>query len=547
MNFWQKTKKLILRVLKKELRVSIRRRYFGKRDLCLLGGVYAAKLPSRHFKVALLDEDGRKIASTVANESSWNPDIPDGYGFSFPIPPDWLTPGESPILFRFKIEDTGTVFPERARQLRRPEPLKPKEIPPPSEIWLRLCALCDSVDEMITGKVVVVVTHELSRTGAPLILLELVKHLRKIHGWQMVLLSQGPADTLSEEFQKYCVLVVPDLKMGLREAPDQVRRLVDWLRPRSALPAVLLNSIVSRRLAEVCFAAGFEVKALVHEYPQGLAPASLARFLSSCSTAVFPCPDVLKETKEALEPLGGLPDTQYEIIPQGCYLLEKEPVDEKVTADFSRDFRQKHELGQGTRLVVCCGTVDSRKGFDWLIDLMRQYAKSPQAEKAPRFAWVGKVTDHSLFAKGLEDLHSAGIADYFIHVGELADVRPLLAMADVLLLCSRNDPFPSVVLESFLLGTPVIGFDRYHGCRDLILETRFGRIVPYQDIEKTIQVLDEVLADEALALRVARLGPEYIARHFNYLSYAEAIGNLLTERPELPAGSAQPVRRPQAA
>jgi glycosyltransferase involved in cell wall biosynthesis len=53
---------------------------------------------------------------------------------------------------------------------------------------------------------------------------------------------------------------------------------------------------------------------------------------------------------------------------------------------------------------------------------------------------------------------------------------------DILLLPSREDPFPLVCLEAGLLGKPVICFEKAGGIPEL-LEDGGGRVVPYLDID----------------------------------------------------------------
>lgn len=535
MSIWKILGKPWQRVLKRELRVSIRRRYFGTRDLWLVGGVYAAKYPEYRFQVALVDESGNEVAHTIANGPSKKESIPEGYGFVMAVPVDWLLPSEIPRRFQFKICATGELFPMDPPTFPVQRILKSLGADLGEHVLHRerIVKLADNLGKLLPEgeDVLVAVTHELSRTGAPLILLGLLKHLRERHGWRIVLLSEGKPDSLMGEFSACCTLVIPHLGEVLRDSPREVHRLLSLLRQRSVLPNVLVNSLVSHRLGHACHEAGFQVRALIHEYPQAVGPESLRRFISICATAVFPCQDVMDKIVDslALSDSSTSAAADFRVIPQGCYLLEKESVDPLVYKDFFREFRDQHGFCAGTRLVLCCGTIDVRKGFDWLVTLMRQYAQSSAHAGITHFIWVGKVSDYVVHSFGIHDLQVGGIEGNFTHIQECEDVRPYLSMADAFLLCSRIDPFPSVVMEAFFMGKPVIGFDHYQGCRDFILETGFGRVVPYQNVEVAIQVLDEVLSDSTLAQRVATLGPALIAREFNYGRYADQVQGLLVE------------------
>src|SRR5690606_32807144 len=98
--------------------------------------------------------------------------------------------------------------------------------------------------------------------------------------------------------------------------------------------------------------------------------------------------------------------------------------------------------------VGAVGSVGHRKGTDlWL----QVAALVQECESVPEttFVWIGDLPDD--FAP-----------DSFPGVeftGPLANPYPLIAEFDVLTLPSRDDPFPLVVLEAMLLGTPVVAFD----------------------------------------------------------------------------------------
>jgi glycosyltransferase involved in cell wall biosynthesis len=103
-------------------------------------------------------------------------------------------------------------------------------------------------------------------------------------------------------------------------------------------------------------------------------------------------------------------------------------------------------------------------------------------------------------------------------------------MADVLLLCSRIDPFPSVVLEAFAMGVPVIGFDKGQGCREMIADSGFGTVVTYQDFGETIGAIDELLSSASeKTQRVKQGGAAFVAERFSYGEYVAKISKLLFE------------------
>jgi glycosyltransferase involved in cell wall biosynthesis len=193
--------------------------------------------------------------------------------------------------------------------------------------------------------------------------------------------------------------------------------------------------------------------------------------------------------------------------------------------------RAENFLTSDDRLVVACGTIDMRKGFDWFAALICEYARSSPNAETTHFLWIGRVGDLPLFKLALHDLRQHGVIGHFHHLDEVEDVRAALGQADVFLLCSRIDPFPSVVLESIALGVPVIGFDKGQGCRELIAGSGFGTLVPYQDTGATITAIDTLLSpDSEEAQAVKADGTQFIAGQFSYRDYVSKLVELLSQK-----------------
>jgi glycosyltransferase involved in cell wall biosynthesis len=65
-------------------------------------------------------------------------------------------------------------------------------------------------------------------------------------------------------------------------------------------------------------------------------------------------------------------------------------------------------------------------------------------------------------------------------LGSVADVRPVLEAADVLVLASRTEGVPGVAIQAALLGVPVAAFD-VGGCAEVVVDGVTGALVPARD------------------------------------------------------------------
>lgn len=151
--------------------------------------------------------------------------------------------------------------------------------------------------------------------------------------------------------------------------------------------------------------------------------------------------------------------------------------------------------GTDELVVGCCGSVEPRKGPDlWVEAAAKVRAAVP--DRAVRFVWIGDLAG---------DVPGAVAAGAEFN-GPSANPYPHLRRFDVATLPSRDDPFPLVVLESMLLGTPVVAFD-VGGVAQQVGET--GRLVPAQDVDAFAEAVTDLLVDGA---ERTRLGVEAAAR-----------------------------------
>ncbi len=106
-----------------------------------------------------------------------------------------------------------------------------------------------------------------------------------------------------------------------------------------------------------------------------------------------------------------------------------------------------------------------------------------------------------------------GVADRFHLLGWRTDQAALLAASGVLACPSRHEPLGNVVIEAFSAGCPVVAADAA-GPVELIEDGVTGLLTPREDPRRLADALGAVLADAALAARLAAAGRAcYLAEH----------------------------------
>jgi hypothetical protein len=105
------------------------------------------------------------------------------------------------------------------------------------------------------------------------------------------------------------------------------------------------------------------------------------------------------------------------------------------------------------------------------------------------------------------------------------DMAALFSAASAFALTSREDPLPTVVLESLGAGTPVVVFDQTGGTPGLLREIGEGVVVPYGDTSAMANALLALLAAGTTQTDRDRRHA-LIARHFNFSTYVRSLVNL---------------------
>lgn len=108
---------------------------------------------------------------------------------------------------------------------------------------------------------------------------------------------------------------------------------------------------------------------------------------------------------------------------------------------------------------------------------------------------------------------AAGLADRVHLPGATAAPTVAIAAFDVMLLTSRVEGTPNVVIEAAALGVPAVVADA-GGAAEAVLPGATGLVVTDDDVAGFVRALDRSLDDPDLAARVRIEGPPFVAQRF---------------------------------
>jgi glycosyltransferase involved in cell wall biosynthesis len=235
---------------------------------------------------------------------------------------------------------------------------------------------------------VLVVSHEASRTGAPVLSLNLVQSLVVRYNVVALLLGGGP---LFDAFRQAGAAVVTSSNLkGNRVMAELV---VGHLCERFDFKFALVNSIESREVLPVLCDYFVPAISLIHEFASYTRPRDAIRY------ALFWSGEVVFSTNVTLEnALAEYPDLatlSAHVLPQGRCLLPLEGFrEEEIQAERSRIRRliRPKDIAEDTVVVLGAGFVQLRKGVDLFIECANRVVCTPGGRKC-RFVWVGKGYD----------------------------------------------------------------------------------------------------------------------------------------------------------
>lgn len=315
-----------------------------------------------------------------------------------------------------------------------------------------------------SGKRALVCSHELTMTGAPIVLVNAIPVLRRM-GFEVVVL--GPKD-------EGALPLFLEAGASVVTHPDCISTSAMWGLATSA-DFVLANTIITAKLVDALNGSFVPVlwwlhdaflgyPFIAHKIPKQLEPNVHICAVGSHATAAM---HAVRPDFEIQQLLYGLPDYTQESF---------EPYDLSFAA--------------GRPLFVTVGSMELRKGQDILCNAIRLLPSAVRQKAA--FLFVGKGADKEILA-GVQSLAEDYPDTVFYRKRlERSEIKSLMQQSACVVCASRDDPMPTFVTEGLIFGKPSI-VSEHTGTAGLITEGVNGFVYHDDDPQQLAAALEQAI------------------------------------------------------
>jgi glycosyltransferase involved in cell wall biosynthesis len=370
---------------------------------------------------------------------------------------------------------------------------------------------------------VLVVSHEASATGAPVLSLNMIMELKARYNVIVLLLNGG---SLFEDLRASVDIIVGPIGLhGAAVVKFQVEQLLKRCRIRFAI----INSAESRIVLPELARHFIPSVALIHEFASYTRPRNaIEETIFWASETIFSA-EIVRDN--AVSAFPSLSSRLPAVIPQGrCSYALTIVADSSSIMEAERISRTFRPAGwpDDTLVVLGVGSVHLRKGVDLFVASAARVSQSVRC----RFVWIGKGYDpdrDTEYSSYLEDqVKRAGLEDCFAFMNETSRIDFAYEKADILVVSSRLDPLPNVSVDAVSRGLPIVCFDKATGIADILKKNGLANecVAPYLDVERLSLCVIAFLENPDLRQTVGIQLKEISERTFNMATYVEQVENI---------------------
>lgn len=360
---------------------------------------------------------------------------------------------------------------------------------------------------------ILLVGHDASRSGAPVLTLNILKSLKDAYNVYAMCLGDG--ELLGDFINNSCCTFTVEPKY--RFNPVFLGKFFERNLKKYSFSFVIVNSAAAASFLKVSFDNDIPSVLLVHEFSYYLQKNAYESILMA-DNIVFSAEIV---RKSYLDQFGTLPYSTS-IVPQGDpkVLTDISAIDrsEEVWKNLIKDRSKKY------RIVAGLGVCEYRKGTDQFLLAASEILKK---RDDVFFVWIGDATNVEPILQSVisYETDNFSLRNNFAFIPKLKGLNDVLPYLDLVLLTSRLDPLPNVIISSMRNGIPFVSFDRVSGICDMLKKHDLGDrcLSRYMDCYGMAEKASALLDDQELYSKVSSALLEVYNQEFSFDEYIKSL------------------------
>jgi len=360
-------------------------------------------------------------------------------------------------------------------------------------------------------KQILYIGHDALKHGGQILSLHIIKSLKELFGYKVYMLLKGDGP-LIKEYEKYATVTT------IKELSGRKKNLKEYFLhlKKLGVSKAILNTVVTGDLNAVLKdeELNFQTLQLVHELPKIIEAYNLKQHVVDIANYADDIIFASLNVKDGFNSfLKDLPIDKEHIIPQGLYASNNYKTKKEEARVILREFLN---IEKNANVVIAVAYGDHRKGVDLFVDVA---TKSKDTLQNTYFVWVGDLEyNMEQLIKSKYNIEQLNI----IFVPFQKDLSFIYAGADVYLLTSREDPFPSTVLDSLNVGVPVIGFKDAGGFKDVVTD-KTGMLVSFEDTKEMDSAVENLIKDKKKQKQLEKNAIALIESQFDWKTYIDKL------------------------
>lgn len=375
---------------------------------------------------------------------------------------------------------------------------------------------------------ILVVSHEASLTGAPVLTYNIVRILSKKYNVVLLLLGGG---ILIPEFLKSGVFHIECINQRLC-SQEKIESVLENIANKFKIKFAILNSVECSSVVEFLAKKFIGILTLIHEFT------SYTRPLDNMGRVLFWSTELIFSSKLIYENaclyFPDILNRSIHILAQGkCAIPDSKIMKSSKLEDiekFNSIFNTENTYSK-KKIILGVGSVHIRKGVDHFIECANIISSLPKFNDW-RFVWIGKGYDpdldgnYSIFLK--DQIERSGLSDRVIILGETDEIMKVYRQSDILVIPSRLDPLPNVSIDAISLGMPLVCYKKATGIADIFIEEGLEDfcVADYMNTQNMCEKIIKIIDSDEIRAEISSKFKILNNKYFNMEKYISEVNTI---------------------